>query len=173
MKKILVLSLAVVTMFCSCNNAKKSTTKSSEKATVSAKVELKAQNNANTVTELFAIAEDNVGKEVSCLGKVDHVCQHSGRRCFIADKEGNSIKVEAGDKIKTFPKDLMEKNICVKGTLQMTKIDKKKIDEMAKEHEHCDTESTNVKKMREWMKKHNKDYYAFYFINCIEYKEIK
>lgn len=58
-------------------------------------------------------------------------------------------------------------------SLRMTKRDKKKIEKMEKEHDHCDAESSNVKKMSDWMKKHNKDYYTFYFIEGIDYKEIK
>lgn len=168
MKKLLVLSLAVAAMLCSCKEGKK---KTEDKA--SAKVEVKAQNNAKTVTDIFAIAEENVDKVIDCKGKVKHVCMHSGKRCFLIDEKGNSLKVNASVEIDTFPKSLVGKTITVNGTLRMTKIDKKKVEEMEKEHDHCETEASNSKKMSKWMKEHNKDYYAFYYIDCIKYEEVK
>lgn len=151
MKNLFLLPLMVVALLVSCNNEKK----------------------AKTVTELFKVAEGLVGQEVTVQGEVSHICSHSGRKCFLKDEEGNTLKINAGDIIKTFPKDIMGKNITAKGILKMSKIDKAMIDEMAKEEDHCDTESSNVTKMREWMKKNNKDYYAFYYIDGKEYKEIK
>jgi hypothetical protein len=173
MKKLLLLSLALGIVFCSCNNTKKTKEETQSNKSVATESISKGKDQAKSITELYGDAENKVGKVVSCKGKVKHVCSHSGKRCFLIDKEGNSIRVESGGKINGFNKELLGSNIMVKGTLKMIKLDNKKIEEMEKQEDHCDTESTNIKKMRAWMKKNKKDYYAIYYIQCLDYETLE
>ncbi len=173
MKKLVVLSLAAGVALCACNNTKIAQTKAQSNNSVTSESILTNKKEAKTITELYADAEKKVDKVVCCKGKVNHVCSHSGKRCFLIDKEGYSIKVESGGKINGFNRELLGSHIMVMGRLKQVKIDKQTIDKMEEEDDHCDTESSNVKKMREWMKKNNKDYYTSYYIQCLDYEVLE
>lgn len=170
-KRFLILMIAAAAI-CGC----KSTTKKTEKKTV--KVE-QLMSLDKTVAQVFQIADKNVDKEIVVVGKVKHVCQHSGKRCFLVGEEGTSLKIETSGDLKIFNKDIMGKSIKVKGILKEQRISKEEIEKLAaeqkaeKEGEHCGTESDNILKMREWMKKNGKDYFAFYFVNGTSYEVIK
>ncbi|HKM93563.1 MAG TPA: hypothetical protein VJY41_07925 [Prolixibacteraceae bacterium] len=135
------------------------------------------------VEDLLRVAEQNIEKELTISGRINHVCSHSGRRCFIVDSTGEfSIRIEAAGEIENFGKELMGNLIKVTGILKENRLMASEIDEMANdviaEHpsdaepngEHCSAEMTNINKMRSWMKEHGKNYYSIFYIEGIRYE---
>ncbi|PCH68360.1 MAG: hypothetical protein COC06_09680 [Bacteroidales bacterium] len=170
MKKILFLSLVAVLSLAACNSKAKQ-----EKQTKEEKIE------AISISEVMKMAEENIGKEICFQGIVNHVCAHSGRRCILIDSTGKlSLRVEAKGEINGFNRELSGSTIVVKGTLQEKRLSEEFISEWeakvkAKEDaeeggEHCASEMTNIKQMREWMKTKNKDFYSIYFVNGTSYE---
>ncbi|MGB5990615.1 MAG: hypothetical protein WBG43_12875 [Marinifilaceae bacterium] len=169
-KRFLLLVMAASLIF-ACNSAPKKTINS--KTTKLAKV---TKVDPFTVCDIFEKASENIDKEIVFVGKVKHVCQHSGQRCFVEDTKGNSIKIEATGALKGFNKEIMGMNIKVKGILKEKRISEEEINKMAAaqkaetEGAHCGTESDNILKMRAWMKANSKDYFAFYYVDGSEYE---
>jgi cytochrome c-type biogenesis protein CcmE len=138
-----------------------------------------------TVPSLLEKAEGLVDKEVKITGLVDHVCSHSGRRCFLVDSVADkSIKIEAAGDIESFDKALIGSNLVVTGILKEEQLKATEIDEwetnLVEEYgdienggEKCSTEMANITSMREWMKEHNKDYYAIYYIDGLSYEVVE
>jgi hypothetical protein len=171
MNKILLV-LVIAAALCSCN--------STPKKTANAEVNKDQKiSTALSVDDLLHSADKKVNETVEVIGVVNHVCQHSGRRCFLKGADGAGLKIEASGELKGFNKEIVGMIIKVKGVLKEQRISK---DEIAKitaaqkveeEDGHCDTESNNVIKMRYWMKKNGKDYYAFYYVDGTEYEVVK
>ena len=42
-----------------------------------------------------------------------------------------------------------------------------------KDEAHCNSEKNSILQMREWMKNNNKDFYAIYYVNGIDYDMVK
>ena len=133
------------------------------------------------VVELLEVADKSINKEVVVKGAVTHVCQHSGKKCFIVDDTGEeTIRIEAKGNIDSFDQELVGADIVVKGVLREYKLEKELIDEIEQnaiaekekegESEHCASELASVQKMRDWMKENGKNYYAIYYVDGIEYK---
>jgi hypothetical protein len=149
--------------------------------------ELKSVNigDAKTVVELLEVAEKNVDKEVVVTGLVTHVCRHSGKRCFLMDNNGKtSIRLEAGGNINGFNQELSGSKLVAKGILRENRLSSSYIDEWEEktleekekaeiDEDACSSELNNIKEMRNWMKENNKDYYAVYYIEGIDYEEIE
>lgn len=175
MNKRFLLLLMAATLIFACNSAPKKAKVETDKTETVVKVKENIVVNSN-VNKVLASASENVNKEIVLFGKVKHVCQHSGKRCFIEDKDGNSIKIEASGELKGFNKEIMGMNIKVKGILKEQRISEEEINKIAaaqkaeKEEGHCGTESDNILKMREWMKANSKDYFAFYYVEGTEYE---
>ncbi len=179
MKRLLVVAFAVMVAFTACNNgskAKKGADKAKAENTIIAK--------AVSLDNLMKDAEKNVGKVVYVKALVSHVCERSGRRCFLVnDDEKLSIRVEAGGKIKSFNKELSGSIIAVKGKFTIFKITAEKIDDFEKrlkahqdteeDGKHCNAEMANIKRMRTWMKEHGKQYYPKYFIEGLAYEVVQ
>ncbi|PVX52198.1 hypothetical protein C7377_0504 [Balneicella halophila] len=177
MKKTVFL-LGLVMVFFACNSK---TDSSKENENVNE--ELKVQ----TIDEVVANTERNVGNTIFVKGLVTHTCEHSGRRCFIEnDDESLSLRIDAGGDIKSFSKELAGSIIAVKGTLEENRLTNEYIDEYeakvkAKEKEedieeggeHCSAEISNIIKMRKWMKDNNKDYYPVYYITGESYEVVE
>jgi len=126
-------------------------------------------------------AEGQLDKTIKLTGVVTHTCKHSGKRCFLADADGDeTIRVEAGGKINGFNRELIGSTITVTGVLKERRLTKEYIDqweESLKEKaveedgtaENCTAENNNISKMRKWMKEHGKDYYSIFFMEGIDY----
>jgi hypothetical protein len=140
---------------------------------------------ALTVSQLLEVAGQNVNKPVTIKGTVTHTCRHSGKRCFIMDTTGKqSIRIEAKGNIGGFNQELAGSEIMVNGTLREKRLNVPYIDEWEKKTiaekekaedsgEHCDTELSNIKEMRGWMKAHNKNYYSIYFVDGNDYTVVE
>ena len=141
-------------------------------------------NTIYTIDELMSTIETQVGQEVKVSGTVNHVCKHSGMKCFIVnEKEDLSLQIMAGGIIKSFDNDLVGTKIEAVGVVKEHRVEKEQIDEREKtahdqmqeeesSHEQCQAMLNNVAQMREWMEKNNKDYYAIYYIDGIRYKAL-
>ena len=138
------------------------------------------------VAQLLSIIDQNIDQEMIVKGTVNHVCSHSGRRCFLIDSTGEySIRVEATGTIESFSKEIMGTEISVKGILREERLTSDEIEKMEadvqEKHpednenngENCSAEMANIHKMRQWMKDHNKDYYAIYYVDGLSYEVAK
>ncbi|MDR2927975.1 MAG: hypothetical protein LBV41_07235 [Cytophagaceae bacterium] len=168
-KLIFAVGIAAVISACGGSASKQNSAQGDSQA--------KAAVETMTVDSLMAVAETLVDKEVSIKGTVTHVCQHSGKRCFVANAdESLTIRIEAGDEIGTFSQELVGTDIAAVGILRENRIVEDEIQQMEvnleemqaaedADTEHCATEAANISQMREWMKKHGKDYYAIYYVD--------
>jgi len=183
MKKNLFLLVLLVTIATSCNQ--NAAQKQAENKTVAGQAEISSNDVPSyTMDNLLTNAESLIDKKVKVKGYVTHTCKHSGRRCFLANESQQyTIRVEAKGNIGGFNRELIGSEIEVTGTLKERRVSVSEIDEMGKaieekrlkddgSSESCDAEMTNIAQMREWMKKHGKNYYAIYYINGEVYNEL-
>lgn len=163
--KILILVFATL-LFTGCNSKQKTT-----------------ENKSLDVMQLLADADNNVDKQIIITGTVNHVCSHSGRRCFLIDSTGEySIRVEAAGEIENFPKEVIGSTLLVTGILKEQRLSADEIKQMEadviEKHpedaenngENCSAEMTNILQMRKWMEEHQKDYYATYYVEGLSYE---
>jgi len=139
---------------------------------------------AYTIDKLMNVIDSQVGKEVKVRGTVNHVCKHSGKKCFIMNDDGKlSLQIMAGGEITTFEKDLIGSEIEAVGVVKERRMPKDDIDnnekaahekmhEGSESKEHCEAMLNNVKEMRAWMEKNNKDYFAIYYVDGIKYEVV-
>jgi hypothetical protein len=135
-----------------------------------------------TVTEVLAAAEDYANKEVIFKGLVNHVCSHSGKRCFMIDGQ-SSIRVEAMGNISSFTKEVSGNQIMVKGVLREKQLDEQYINDweakVQKRHNHaehsegCQSDFAEIEMMRDWMKQNNKNYYSIWYVDGTDYELVK
>jgi hypothetical protein len=179
MKKNFLLCLVIFALT-ACNNsgAKKQTATKTDTET------LASATPALTIDSLLTQAENLVDKPVRVTGHVTHTCKHSGRRCFIVnDSKEVSIRVEAKGKIGGFNRELIGTAIDVEGILREKRYSTDDIDNLQKaidekrvkndgSEELCNAETANVRRMRKWMAAHGKDYYATYYVDGQDYREV-
>lgn len=145
-----------------------------------------AQDRFIEIQELLNIADQHLDQELTIAGTVNHVCSHSGRRCFLVDSTGEyTVRVEAMGSIESFGKELIGSKIEVTGILKETRLTANEITDWEIElivknpqeeenvGENCSAEMANINKMREWMKANNKDYYAIYYIEGLNYELVE
>lgn len=135
-----------------------------------------------SISTLLLDAENQIDKDIKIKAFVEHVCSHSGRRCFLVDSlSDESVKVEAAGDIESFGKELLGKEIIVTGIVKEERVELTEIDELEAElvakhgdiengGEHCTSEMANIVGMREWMKNNDKDYYAIYYLEGQSYE---
>ncbi len=93
-----------------------------------------AAGSAMTLAKLFEKPDQFIDKEVLLTGTVTHVCKHGGKRVHITDTETNEvIRVEAGENMSAFARELEGSDIVVTGVLRETRIDKAYLDEWEQE----------------------------------------
>ena len=139
----------------------------------------------SSVKDLLLNADKQKDKTIKITGIVTHTCKHSGRRCFLSNKNGKEeIRSEAGGKINGFDRELVGSTITVTGILKSNKLTKEYIsqweEKLKKEStkdegnvESCEAEMNNIQKMRKWMKEHKKDSYTIYFLQGTDYDTVK
>ena len=182
MKKSTLIIIATGIAACSivsCKSKPKNTQADAQKQTTS------ITEKALKVNDLLAVADQRVNDTIVFQGPVKHTCSHSGRRCFISDPtDETTIRVEVGGNIKSFNRELVNSEIAVTGVLKEQRFSKEYIDKWEKElkeeeakgekdEAHCDSEKNSILKMRNWMKKNNKDAYVIYYVEGIDYDIVK
>ncbi|HAN76978.1 MAG TPA: hypothetical protein DCQ31_03995 [Bacteroidales bacterium] len=77
-----------------------------------------------TIEELFANADEFVGKDVQITGTVDHVCKHGGRKMFLlGETEDARIKITSAEDMLPFAQEWVGSDVEVVGTLEVLNID--------------------------------------------------
>jgi hypothetical protein len=178
-KNIILLSAATLALVACKSGANKTSTVAVQTAEVAAAAAV-----AIPFDSLLYVAERYVDKPVKVAGAVTHTCKHSGRRCFIAGADRKvTIRVEAKGKIGGFNRELIGSQIEVEGTLRERRVTAAQIEKMeqslaqqgegdATDASSCSAELVNIRKMQAWMKEHHKDYYATYYIDGEDYREM-
>ncbi len=124
------------------------------------------------ISQFLEEAASNVGEEVTIKGKVSWVCESSGRSIFITDGE-HYFRINAGNDITYFDKELEGSTVMVSGVLNMSEITSERLaraEENAaanpERHEerkdHCNNKLHNVHRMQEWISANDQDYYPDY-----------
>lgn len=161
-KQFFIFTVLAAFVFCGCNSKKGEASK--------------AEESTFGVEALMEVADQQLEKEVVVQGIVTHVCTHSGKKCFISNEEGTlSMQVMAGGEIGSFDQELIGSLIQVKGIVKESRRTNESIDELEQNtlemqesgeasHDECASSLNSIKQMREWMEKHNKDYYAIYYV---------
>ncbi len=134
-----------------------------------------AQNDEDvlTVSQLLDAPDDFVDKEVKLAGTITHICIHAGKRMHLTDIDSDvKIKVEAGEAIGSFDRDLEGSDVIVTGLLREERIDEaflvaweEELQAELKEEEHDDHEGhvepqglEAIKSIRAELKVSGKDY---------------
>jgi len=144
-----------------------------------------------TLPQFFEVAEDYVDQQVSLTGTVTHVCRHGGKRLHIVDTETNDrIRVESGENMAAFARELEGSDIVVTGYLRETRVDEAYLDEWEQEviaehmaehdhgeHEHHgDCEHVDPKALetintrREELLNSGKAYLSFWHLDCVSFR---
>lgn len=131
MRKAGIFIFAVV-LFFACGGNKSDSSESGGQTSSAINVSI-TEVDIIPVEELLKNPDSYVDKEIKVEGLVTHVCKHSGQRLHLSNERGNgNIRVEAGDKIKRFERDLEGSEIVAQGVLRRQVIDEAHIEEMAK-----------------------------------------
>jgi hypothetical protein len=149
MIKHLVPVMLIAVLFAACGNQKDNAT----------------EGEAMKVSALMQHPENYADKEVTLTGTVTHICKHGGKRLHLSDLDADQkIRVESGDKIEAFNRDLEGSDIVVTGVLRETRIDEQYLSEwedelMAAEDEESEEghEGERHAGDSEQMKKHEQD----------------
>ena len=104
----LLLSVAGLMSLTSCGSSSKTDSTSVAADTVA----------VSSVDDILAKTDSLVGKTVQVEGVCTHICQHGGKKIFLMGSDDNStIRVDAGEKIGSFPKDAVNSVVVVTGTV--------------------------------------------------------
>jgi hypothetical protein len=138
---------------------------------------------ALTLAKFMEQPEQFIDKKIVLEGTVTHVCKHGGKRLHLTDTETNDrMKVELGENMPAFARELEGANIIVTGMLRETRIDKQYLDEWEQEvlaeqsgeHEdagHVDPQGLQaVNAKREELAASGKPYLSMWHVECISYK---
>ena len=196
MKKTGIIFLSVV-LFFACENKKADQSASDDQISSVAEVEAPAVE-VIMVADLLANPDDLVDKEIQVEGLVTHVCKHSGQRLHLSNEQGEGkIRIEAGDKIKRFDRELEGSEIVATGILRKQVIDEAYISELEQsgrrgkgdhgdhgdhdgegageeegEEEELDAQE-QAQNMREMLKERGTDRIVNYWIDGESFKEKK
>ncbi|MFA6233915.1 MAG: hypothetical protein WC824_06975 [Bacteroidota bacterium] len=112
-----------------------------------------------TVSQLLAGPEKFIGKEITLIGTVTHVCKEGGRRIHITDLKPNvKIRIEAPKDMPSFARELEGSDVVVTAVLRETRIDAADLDEWEAElregmvrenHDHATPSATAEDKKNE------------------------
>lgn len=185
MRNLITLLTVAAFFTISCNNAKTNKTEVTEQKTEECGPSI-------SVDSFLVVAAENIGKELTVQGTIDHVCKHGGKRVKIfSNCPSKSIHGEASEEIGAFKAELEGSDVCLTGTVLETRIDlayvdeweakvKKAIEENAEEAEmehkkgvdhHAKLEQ--IKKHREEIEASENGYIAFYALEVTKYTECK
>lgn len=137
---------------------------------------------ALSVEEVLALDTLQVGQPVVVEGDVEHVCERSGMRCFLAGGENVNLRVEAGEGIGSFASDLIGQRIRVTGVLRGQEIPEERIAEIEQavaareasgdEEGHCAAQRETLARWRKWMEAKGKSFYLLYYVDGSSYEVV-
>lgn len=168
---LIIIALTMAVLLGACSGSTTSETSSSEQEIP-----------ILTIAEFMEKAAESIGQEAAVKGIISHVCSHGGRRCFITDGE-NSIRIEATGSISAFNNENQGYEMVARGIVRERRLEAefiaereaKAIADLDHTHgdgEHCSAELQNIREMLDWMEANNKDYFAIYYLDGIEYELI-
>ena len=177
MKQLFLLA-ALPFLLCACFG--NSNNKAKQAKAASEEVQLAAVG----FDDLLPIIDTKVDDTVTVTGYVTHTCKHSGRRCFIVgESQETSFRVEAKGEIGGFNRELVGSKLAINGIIKEYRLSKEAIAERekkanqkkenAEDEESCESELKNVEGMRKWMKEHNKNYYAIYYMDGLSFEVLE
>ncbi|MBI9068107.1 MAG: hypothetical protein JEZ09_12500 [Salinivirgaceae bacterium] len=116
MKRALFLLTVAGLFMVSCNNVKtKTETTETETATMTEYI---------SVDSFLVVAGNFVGKELTVMGTVDHVCKHGGKRVkMFSSCPSKALHAEAAEGMGQFKAEIEGSDICVTGIVGETKMD--------------------------------------------------
>lgn len=121
MKKLILLLVPVMMLAFACNNtAEKKTDEQQVEEKTCDKAKEDCHRNKMTVDSLLNNLPDYVDKEVSVCGKCTHICQHGGKRIFLASPNDLDLVIigMANDELGSFNDTLVGENVRLKGILR-------------------------------------------------------
>lgn len=138
-----------------------------------------------SVDSLFSVAEAHVGDTLAIRGVVRHTCKHSGRRCFVTDKDSetdNKLRIEAPEG-NSFDASLIGQHIAVRGIVREDRIPAAKVDSLLAdldvkeqsgeaEASHCESSRNNLAAMKAFMELQGRDYYSVIYVDGLEYEVV-
>ncbi len=138
-----------------------------------------------SVDSLFNVAEAHVGDTLAVRGVVRHTCKHSGRRCFVSDKDSesdNKLRIEAPEG-NGFDAKLVGQQIAVRGVVCENRIPAARVDSLladldVKEQsgqvaaDHCESSRNNLAAMKARMESQGRDYYSVIYVDGLEYEVV-
>jgi hypothetical protein len=132
------------------------------------------------IGQVLNLPNEIVNKVIKIEGTVTHVCKHSGKRLHLKNLETNEmIRIEAGDKIVRFERELEGSDIVVTGSFRKQVIDESYINEISKEshgenHDHGEESEgeERAKNMRKMLSESGKDQMIIYWVDGISFEEI-
>jgi hypothetical protein len=128
--------------------------------------------------DLLDVVEDKVDATVTVVGFVTHTCRHAGKKAFIVgEAKGTTFRIEAEGNIGGFTPDLVGSKLAITGIIKEEQLSEEFINEFEntvrlrqEDGELCEAEVSNIEEWRNWMKERNKNYYAVYFMEGLEYE---
>lgn len=127
-------------------------------------------------------AAEYVGQEIYITGLCDHVCKHAGKQLqLVGSTPDITMKIQAGEKIGKFQKDIEGDNLKILGLVSENRIDDDYCTEWEGEvkHNHKPTEEEYIADMekianlRKRVKESEKGYLSFYSMVGIEFEVVK
>src|ERR1017187_1293374 len=85
------------------------------------------------IASLLAHADDYVGKTVQVKGKITEVCQMMGCWIYVADAQGNKIRVKVNDGEIVFPKDGAGRTVTAEGVFTKEDLTREQAIDRARE----------------------------------------
>ena len=85
------------------------------------------------IAELLAKPADYVGKTVQVKGKITEVCQMMGCWIYVADEQGNKIRVKVNDGEIVFPKDGAGRTVTAEGVFTKEDLNREQAIDRARE----------------------------------------
>ncbi len=170
LKKTILFALAFLLLASCKNNVETNSSQEAQKASEIATIQ---------IGDFESSAEQYVGEEIFILGTVDHVCKHGGKRLHLVDANSDaSVKIEAGDVIDKFNREIEGSDLKIKGIVTEFRIDEDYLVsrelEIKQNHEemdeHSQEEMDNLDALRLELEESGKDHLSYFSIDCLEYE---
>ena len=86
-----------------------------------------------SIEDLIAQADSLHGEKVEIVGLVAHLCGVDGKKMKLKSPGGALVKIVPKSEKEAFDSSLIKQVVCVKGVLEITRIEKVYVDKMEKE----------------------------------------
>lgn len=95
----------------------------------------------SSVDDILLKADSLVGKTVRVEGVCTHICAHGGKKIFLmGSDDNNTIRVDAGEQIGSFPKEVVNSVVVVDGKVVEERIDEAYLLQMEEQYKQSTLE---------------------------------